>query len=405
MAIGSDPLPAVVAVMSYSGLGIVRSLGRRGIPVYAIADSPEEVGMTSRYATAVVTPKIIESEEHTIQDLIQLGKRIGRPSVLYATGDSVVLPVSKYRDELKKYYRFLMPDHSVVERLLTKSGLSGAIEELKVPGPRSVIIHNPEKFAESASILEYPVIIKPIFSASWYRHEVTDVIGVRKAILCNDAAEATSWYEKLRPVDPRIILQELIPGDDSELYYVCGYYNRDGVLETAFAGRKLRLTPIHFGSASFVESVPGDELVPAADRLLSPLGYKGLFGVEFKKDPRDGVYKVIEVNVRWGLWDCLSARCGADLAYLAYAREAHVPYRCTRAYRLGVRWVSSRRDLDACIDYHREGSISGLSWMKCLFGETQHAVFACDDVQPAIREVAVMMNDKLSGIRSRLLKK
>jgi predicted ATP-grasp superfamily ATP-dependent carboligase len=224
---------------------------------------------------------------------------------------------------------------------------------------------------------------------------MVELIGVRKVIICSDPVELERWYGKVSQVDPRVVLQEMIPGGDDSLYYVCGYFRSDGELEAAFAGRKMRLTPIHFGSASFVRSVYDEELLQLSAKLLGPLKYKGLFGVEFKKDPRDGVYKIIEVNARWGLWDGMAARCGIDLAYLAYAREVGLPYVVEPRYRDGVKWLSFRRDLDAFIDYRREGALSVGRWLSSLLGETEYAVFAADDPGPVIPEFKAILKEKI----------
>jgi predicted ATP-grasp superfamily ATP-dependent carboligase len=197
-------------------------------------------------------------------------------------------------------------------------------------------------------------------------------------------------------------VQELIPGEDSRLYYVCGYFNADGQLEAAVAGQKVRITPIHSGSASFVESVRDDRLLDAARTLLAPLGYKGLFGVELKLDPRDGVYKVIEVNARWGLWDGLARRCGIDLGFLAYAREVGLPYEVDRDYRAGVKWLSFNLDLDAFLAYRKEHLLSLWAWLGSLRGETEYAVFAWDDLGPAVAEARSMAREKSRGLWSRL---
>ena len=95
--------PAVVAVMSYSGLAVARSLGRKGIRVFGLADSDSEVGMTSRYLTPVVIPNLIRSDADAVNGLLTLSRRIGRRAVIFATGDSIVLPLSRNRETLSRF--------------------------------------------------------------------------------------------------------------------------------------------------------------------------------------------------------------------------------------------------------------------------------------------------------------
>jgi predicted ATP-grasp superfamily ATP-dependent carboligase len=389
--------------MSYSGLALARSLARRGVKVYGVAGSPSEVGMTSRFVTPVIYPDIIRSDEDTVGALLDLSEKIGEPAVLFPTGDALVLPISRHRDRLSSRYKFLVPEPELAERLVSKDGLAEILQERDLPGPTSSTIREPSQLDHVVGKLRYPVIMKPIYSASWYLQDMVDRIGYRKVIVISDEAELRHWYKLVAEVDPRVILQEFIPGEDANLYYVCGYFNADGKLEGIFAGQKLRITPVHFGSASFVRSIRDDALLTKAVNLLQPLGYRGLFGVEFKKDTRDGEYKIIEVNVRWGLWDGLARRCGIDLGYLAYAREVELPFETNDHYRAGVCWLSFRRDLEAFLGYRRENLLSTWEWIRSLMGETEHAVFAWDDPGPAVQELKGIFLEKFASIRSRIV--
>ena len=399
--IGKRP-PAVVAVMSYSGLAIVRSLARQGVKVYAVAGKKNEIGMSSRYAETIVLPNILRREEDVVEGLLNVARYIGEPAVLFPTGDALVLPVSRNREVLGNHYNFTIPEPELVEKLVSKDGLAGIVEEGQLPAPRSITVMDKAELDDASQAVAYPVILKPVYSASWYLPEMVSLIGVRKVIVVENKEQLHRWYAKVSAVDPRVVLQDFIPGADSDLYYTCGFFNKAGEPEAIFAGRKLRLTPIHFGSASFVESIRDKSLVQATTDLLTPLGYRGLFGVEFKQDSRDGIFKIIEVNVRFGLWDGLARRCGIDLAYLAYSREAGLPYTVNPDYHTGVKWLCFHRDLDAFLDYRKEGLLGFWSWIRSFFGETEHAVFAWDDPLPALVEIGNIIREKGNALLSRL---
>ncbi len=394
--------PAVVITMSYSGLAVVRSLARRGVKVYAAGSSKNEVGMSSRYARPIIFPNVIQSEEDTVEALLELAQIIGQPAVLFSTGDVTTLPISRNRNILTKHYKFLIPEQDILEKLVSKKGLSEILEERGLPGACSKVIMNEDQLDHMSQGFTYPILMKPVYSPSWCRSEMVNLIGSRKVIIIENRNQLERWYKIVSVVDPRVVLQEIIPGEDSRLYYVCGYCNVEGKLEAIFAGQKLRITPIHFGSASFVKSVYDETLLKAASDFVELLGYRGLFGIEFKKDPRDGIFKIIEVNARWGLWDGLARRCGIDLAYLAYAREIGLPYEVNPTYRTGVRWLSFRRDLDAYLGYRKEGLLTTWAWIKSLPRETEHAVFAWDDPCPAFFECRDIIWEKGNSLLSRL---
>lgn len=389
--------PAVVTYMTYLGLGLVRALGREGVPVFALDPRPDALGMNSRYCTPVVTPDIKEDEERYLDFLLEFGSRLPTKAVLYPTGDPTVVLFSKARDELAKYYHYVAPDHETVLRLLTKDGLDAVAREHNIPAPRTVIPQGRADLERAAGELSYPAILKPAESHAWKKKEITDLIGVgTKVIPCGDPQELLANYDRIAAHDPAMIVQEVIPGEDERLVYFCFYVDRGGEPLGIFAGRKSRVLPPGFGSASYVESTEDPALTEVALRLLRGVRYRGLGGVEFKLDPRDGLYKLIEFNVRFGLWDALGARCGVNLAHIAYRDALGLPAEATLSYRTGVKWVSFQRDLSAFKLYHRERKLSVGRWLRTLWGEKMWAVFAWDDLAPFFASAPCYLWERLA---------
>ena len=114
------------------------------------------------------------------------------------------------------------------------------------------------------------------------------------------------------------MVQELIPGGDDELYTVGSYIAADGTVLGLFSGRKLRQSPPGIGTCRVGEAVWVQEAVDAALRLLRAFDFHGVSQVEFKRDPRDGRFKLMEVNPRFWLWHGLAAALGVDFARIAY---------------------------------------------------------------------------------------
>jgi predicted ATP-grasp superfamily ATP-dependent carboligase len=376
--------PAVVTYMSYAGLGIVRSLGRKGIPVYAVDSDPNKVGMQSKYCTPLICPDINKSEEKFVQFIIELGKKFDKKAVLYPTGDKMVLAFSKYREDLAPYYHWLIPDDGLVQRLVSKDGLDAIAQTYNIPAPRTVFPENVADVEALSEGLQYPVIIKPSLSPNWHDPEIYSIIGNNtKAVDVHSKEELLSYYKRIAAVNKGMIIQEYIPGNDDQLYYVCLYCDRDSNPMGIIAGQKIRLYPVHFGSASYVKSIYDKKLIDISAKMVKEIGYKGLCGIEFKKDPRDGVYKLIELNVRFGLWDMLGEKCGVNLAYKAYKDAVGQPIKKKWEYKTGIIWLAIRLDFAAFRNYRREGLLSLLQWLKSLVGSKSCAVFAYDDMMPS----------------------
>jgi predicted ATP-grasp superfamily ATP-dependent carboligase len=135
------------------------------------------------------------------------------------------------------------------------------------------------------------------------------------------------------------MVQELVPGGDDTLYTVGSYLAQDGRALGVFCGRKLRQTPPGIGTCRVGEAVWVDEVVHAALRLLRAFGYFGLSQVEFKRDARDGRYRLMEINPRLWQWHGLAAACGVDLPSIAYADLVGDPPPDASMDGFGKRWA------------------------------------------------------------------
>ena len=138
----------------------------------------------------------------------------------------------------------------------------------------------------------------------------------RQAFRCETAAEVEDAYEQAEPYEPMV--QEVIPGGDDELYTLGSYLREDGEALGLFSGRKLRQTPPGVGTCRVGEALWVDEVVDQGLKLLRALSFHGLSQVELKRDPRDGAFKLMEVNPRLFQWHGLAAACGVDLPLIAY---------------------------------------------------------------------------------------
>jgi D-aspartate ligase len=399
-------MPAVVMPADRpASLGIARSLGRRGIPVHGIDADPRAIGMVSRYLRPCALPNGDDSDENRLQCLVDLGKKLGK-AVLYPVSDDEVILCSRERDELGKYYLYVMPDHATVESLVSKDGLHEAARRCGVQAPQ---MSQPQSDAEWEALsgrLYYPVILKPAFSTSWLRPEVIDLLrdsplsSPPKVALCRSREELLETYRRIAHYDPRMIVQEVIGGQDERLAYFCFYLDRQSRPLGVFAGRKLRVLPVGFGSATYVRSFRDEELERVSLQLLTGSEYRGLGGVEFKKDPRDERYKLIEFNARFGMWDTLSIRCGIDLPYIAYCDAQGLPVKPQHGYREGVMWVDFQRDVRAFILYNRRRQLGLGDWLRSLRGEKDWAVYAGDDWKPALISTAKLLERPWSSIKS-----
>ena len=114
----NDTVGAVVVGGCYQGLGIVRSLGRRGVPV-CVVDDELSVSRFSRYSTHSVRLANLRDEREAINALIEVGERLGLQGwVLYPTREELVAAFSRNRSQLSKLFRVPTPEWSSVQLCL-----------------------------------------------------------------------------------------------------------------------------------------------------------------------------------------------------------------------------------------------------------------------------------------------
>lgn len=152
---------AVVLDLSANGIGIIRSLARKGINVYAFdIEKPYKIGK-SRLASCGVCPSPLSEEKELLTFLINLAKEFKLKPILYTGADDYVVFISKYRMELSNYYLFLFPEHSLIEEILDKHKMYELAVKHNIPCPKTYVIEHKEQMEEAILALDFPCILKP----------------------------------------------------------------------------------------------------------------------------------------------------------------------------------------------------------------------------------------------------
>jgi D-aspartate ligase len=344
---------AVVDVGWVNGLAAVRSLGRAGVRVLAVDHRPSALGFRSKYAEPLMSPDPFEDEHRFVNFVRALGE-----VVVFPTHDDSLNALGRYADDLEALTPF--PSWDVLERVQSKRA---QLEQAAAAGI-DIPAGDPDTF---------PVIVKPERSVEFKRR------FRRQAFRCSTPAELEEALAKSNEFGP--IVQELIPGGDDTLYTVGSYIDADGRALGVFCGRKLRQTPPGIGTCRVGEAVWVQEAVDAALTLLAAFDYRGISQVEFKRDPRDGRYKLMEINARLWQWHGLAAACGVDLPLIAYRDLTGDPLPDARMNGNGKRWA-----------------ITLLPGERPLPQRPPYvdAVFAADDPKPALVHLARVVRSALT---------
>jgi D-aspartate ligase len=383
LRVSSDTVGAVVLGGDYQGLGIVRSLGRRGIPVCVIDDEPS-VARHSRYASHTVRVPRLFAEEEVLEHALAVGERLGLEGwVLYPTRDEIVAALSRRRNELERFFRVPTPDWESVSWAWDKRLTYELAGELGVSAPRTWSFRDPAQLATVRQHL--PLVIKPAIKEHFIY--ATNV----KAWRADTPEQLDTLYRRAAAVVPpeEVMIQELIPGDGRCQFSYCGFF-KDGRSLATMAVRRLRQRPLDFGrSSTFVETVDLPELEEIACHFLSRIDYYGLVEIEFKLDERDGRYKLLDVNPRtWG-YHSLGPRAGTDFPYLLFRDQLGHTVDSVRA-AAGVKWVRLSTDLPTALPELLARRWPWRAYARSLLSADVEGLFARDDPAPALAELALL---------------
>jgi len=374
---------AVVVGGDYQGLGIVRSLGRRKVPVCVI-DDERSIARFSKYTTHAVTVDSLRDEKQTVDHILEIGHRLNlRGWVLYPTRDETVAAFARYRSCVADFFRVPTPDWHTTQWVWDKRNTYRRAAELGVPTPSTWY---PKDIAELENIDgEPPFVIKPAIK----EHFIYSTKA--KAWRANNRTELREMFQRAAAlVGPgEVMIQGLIPGDGRQQFAYCAFY-KEGKALGSMVTRRTRQHPAEFGrSSTYVETIDLPQLEALSERFLQAIDYYGLVELEYKLDLRDQRYKLLDVNGRtWG-YHTLGPAAGVDFPYMLFADQMGEPVEPIRG-RAGVRWIRLITDLPAGVVEIFGGRQSLRAYLRTLRGFHVESVFSCEDPLPGLVEIALL---------------
>jgi predicted ATP-grasp superfamily ATP-dependent carboligase len=367
----------------YLGLGVARSLGRHGVPVCVI-DDEDSICRLSRYVTHSRVVPTLRDERAAVDSVLKVGRELGlRGWILYPTRDELVAAFSRYRDELSEFFRVVTPDWDTVQWIWDKRNTYRLANELGIPTPKTWYFRDVAELQQVTT--DPPFVVKPAIKEHFmYKVGVKAWRADTRDELRDLYFEASSHVEQ-----GEVMVQDMIPGDGSQQYAYCAFF-KNGRAHGSMVVNRLRQHPREFGKAStFVETIDLPVIEELSERFLRKIDYYGLIELEYKLDPRDGQYRLLDVNGRtWG-YHTLGLAAGVDFPYLVYADQIQKQMPEVRG-RIGVRWVRLITDVPTAAMAILKGREKFLPYLRSLLGFNIESVFSWDDLYPGMAELCLM---------------
>lgn len=374
---------AIVVCCSKAGLAVIRSLGAKGVPLVGLGYGHGQIGLASRHLRASFTcPDPHEDESAFVDFLASLAGR-WPGAVIFPSDDASLVATSRHRERLAAAgFRIVAEDWPMVRTLIEKHRTYEVAERAGVPYPRLHLVRDAGETRRFAREIGFPCLLKPSTGHLFFRK-----LG-RKMLMVGSPQELERYLELGRDYGGELMLCEFIPGGDA-----CGAnYNSfaaGGRVLREFTAAKLRLKPTLIGFPTAVESRWIPEVAESGRRMIAALGYEGFSCMEFKRDARDGRYKLMEVNGRHNFSGRLAVACGLDFPWMSYLAAQGLPLPAVGApAKEGVCWIDEERDPRSGLLAAREGWRAAGDWLDSYRRARAFAVFASTDPGPSLRMLA-----------------
>lgn len=384
--------PAIVVANGRTGLGMLRALHMAGIPTW-VACPANDLASHSRWFRPLPghDPWNGNCGLSAADLLATLPAAVLIPGADDAALWMADLPLSPWGQR----FPVSTSSRDTLEILQDKSRFAEFLRGTDIPHPRTFPIRCREDIAAIPFGEIGRVFVKPANSQEFSR-----LLGV-KALAADGRADVERIWEHLRGKGLHAMVQEYVPGAASDHYFVDGFRDAHGTLTGLFARRRWRIHPPDFGNSSYCESIALDEVrgaLTSLEELLSALAYRGIFSAEFKRDARDGAFRILEVNTRAWWYVEFAARCGINVCEMAY-RDAQglAVAPSARNYPVGVGCVNLPADIKAVLKQSRGTG----SWWKILrqWLGSHFLVFRADDPAPAWATLWGMLRYRLGTLR------
>ncbi|MYS47795.1 ATP-grasp domain-containing protein [Streptomyces sp. SID5998] len=337
--------------LHHGGVGAIRSLGRAGVPMYAVTEDAYTPAASSRYLRrAFVWPTTgTEDADHLVEGLLRIARRIGRPAVLVPTDEEAAVLIAEHQDALGGHFLFPRVEPGLPRLLASKQGLHELCVKHGVPSPAAVFPQSYDDIAAFAQTARFPVVVKN--REAFTRRSRPAVNGTtRVATRAGLLSLARDWGER-----PGVIIQEYLPREQAEDWIVHAYFDRDSHPLALFTGVKVRSWPPHAGMTASAYVVDNPELADLTAGFVKEIGFTGIVDLDLRFDRRDGQYKLLDFNPRMGAqFRLFESGAGVDVVRAMHLDLTGRPVP-EGEQRAGHRFVVENIDLPALLAYRRSG--------------------------------------------------
>lgn len=389
-------MDAIILGLGVNGIAVVRSLGCKGLTVGGIFFNKEdELGAHSRYLKKSVKVKPSCSSEDLLaacESLVDLNATRARKTVIICTSDYFASKVAEKPDIFENNFLITTPKPDIYWKFLAKKPTADICLKHKFPIPDTFYTNEKGRLIEECENLNYPAIIKPNFTF--------DDEFPGKNIIISTRNELLEFVKKMPNLETKVVVQEIIPSGDGNIYLVSTFSDTNGKVRVAYSGKKIRQYLPDYGVTCFGVSEDIPKLKDSTINFLEKINYTGFATLEFAHDKKKDIFVFIELNIRTFYHNQLFKDAGIDINHKAFeiTHGSTDNENCLRKQKDDVYWIDFTRDIASFFRKKKQGKLSTLKWLNSILKARSFAYFDHKDPIPFFVSLYAFIKIRLKSI-------
>lgn len=272
------------------------------------------------YGSSIIDYRVCaqnEDAETFRQNVAAVAQEFADKKVLViGCGDSYVKLCAENKDRFPANCVAAYIDGDLMNTLINKEKFYALCDKHGIDHP-GTFVYRKEMGHDFELPFQPPYICKPANGVAYWEHPFP---GNEKVFICPDRKNLEEVLDKVYAAGypDSMILQDFIPGDDSNMRVLTCYSDRNAKVKLMCLGHVLleEHTPHGIGNHAVILTEVNEELCQKFKAFLEDLGYVGFSNFDIKYDPRSGKYQAFEINCRQGRSNYYVTGAGYNIAKL-----------------------------------------------------------------------------------------
>lgn len=373
-----------VIILNATELGyqVINALGKHGIRSIVIYDQEkDEIGRYSKYVLeSIKVPHFIEDPDLLLSFLIAKKEEWSR-TLIIPTKDYGVEFLSANKDVLSKHYIIPTPGVDVINKIVSKMSLYKIAENIGIAVPKVFSPRSEDELDAIRHQITFPCLLKPGLGHLFFRK--FDIKMLEISNYDDLLTHYKNFTNNFKNDEFELMICEIISGLDSKnMIQHVSYLDQSGELLASMTSMKLRQDPPIYGQGRVIKAEKTDEVHDQSLKLLRELRYYGFSEIEWKLDPKDGLFKLIEINPRYIFYIGLCIRCGINFPYIQYLDLVHHRKMKVNSYMENVYWIHLYKDILHTVLHHKMEDFTFHEYVNPYFRKKVFAVLDIKDPRP-----------------------